>query len=320
MKRKLDTLKAIALGVTLLLIAILFIFNPARYANACLQGFLLWAECVLPSLFPFSVLTLLFTQSGLAEKVSLPLQRVARRLRLPQPFAVCLLISLFSGYPTGSRVLLQLHQNGALSKDETARLAFLCSTAGPLFAVGTVGGKLLGDGKLGLLLFAVHLLSVLVIGYLFARKKNGKDSVRSTAMKRSKNLLHDCFASAVLAVCVAGGYIAFFCCLAQMLSDCNLLLPLQWALAKVLPTGQAQALCSGLIEATTGCALSARCGGAFALPITGFLLTFGGASILAQQLGYLQQANVKPLPFIGIKALQALLCFLILLPISLILT
>ena len=35
----------------------------------------MWAECVLPSLFPFMVITLIFIKTGIAEKAALPLKR-----------------------------------------------------------------------------------------------------------------------------------------------------------------------------------------------------------------------------------------------------
>ena len=54
-----------------------------------------------------------------------------------------------------------------------------------------------------------------------------------------------------------------------------------------------------------------------ALPLAGALVTFGGASILAQQLCYLQKCGVKAAPFILFKAAQAALCFALLLPYSL---
>ena len=80
--------------------------------------------------------------------------------------------------------------------------------------------------------------------------------------------------------------------------------------------GAAAGVCRGLIEATGGCARVIECGGRLALPITGFLITFGGLSIILQQLCYLTKCGVKPLAFIAAKALQGGVCFLLLLPFA----
>ena len=69
----------------------------------------------------------------------------------------------------------------------------------------------------------------------------------------------------------------------------------------------------GLIEATAGCRELSLSPARLTLPLCGFLITFGGASILAQQLAYLTKAGVKTLYFIFVKLLQGLLCFAILL-------
>ena len=44
-----------------------FIIYPERYITRCFEGFIMWAECVLPSLFPLMVITLIFIKTGIAE-------------------------------------------------------------------------------------------------------------------------------------------------------------------------------------------------------------------------------------------------------------
>ena len=89
------------LALTLLAAAI--IIFPERYVSCCFRGFAMWAECVLPSLFPFMVITLIMIKSGFAHKAALPLKKVTGAFGLPPAAAVCLLISVCSGYPAGSK-------------------------------------------------------------------------------------------------------------------------------------------------------------------------------------------------------------------------
>ena len=70
------------------------------------------------------------------------------------------------------------------------------------------------------------------------------------------------------------------------------------------------AVCLGLIEPTTGCrAIAAAANGKLAVEVSGFLITFGGVSIILQQLAYLTTCGVKPLKFIAVKLIQAAICF-----------
>ncbi|HBN12428.1 MAG TPA: hypothetical protein DD415_02320, partial [Clostridiales bacterium] len=69
-------LKLISLCLALTFLAGAIVIYPERYVTCCFQGFAMWAECVLPSLFPFMVITLILIKSGAADKASLPLKKV----------------------------------------------------------------------------------------------------------------------------------------------------------------------------------------------------------------------------------------------------
>ena len=121
--------------------------------------------------------------------------------------------------------------------------------------------------------------------------------------------------SGVLTVLCVGGFITFFFVLMQALSDLHISAPLERLLSFPLSAagseGAAAGLTAGLLEATQGCASIAASGAPLALPLCAFLVTFGGGSILAQQLAFLTGAGVKAGSFIGIKILQGIAAFLL---------
>ena len=82
-------IKTVIPCAALTLLAAAFIIYPERYIECCLKGFAMWAECVLPSLFPFMVITLVMIKAGFAEKAALPLKKVTGIFRLPPSAAVC---------------------------------------------------------------------------------------------------------------------------------------------------------------------------------------------------------------------------------------
>lgn len=268
---------------------------------------------MLPSLFPFMVITLIAVKSGFAEKASLPLKKITGIFNLPPAAAVCFIISACSGYPAGARCLLEFYENGSLDTSDCKKLSLLCSTSGPLFIIGSIGVRMLDDKSAGWKILLAHFISIISIALFLAlfSKRNKKSQFKRTPQKG--NLLYDSFYNAVISVAVAGGFIAFFSVSARILSDFNFLILFEKLFCLFTDEKSANALSIGLVEATAGCRNLAAATSNLKLPLCGFLITFGGASIIAQQLAYLTKTGVKPLYFIGVKFLQGALCFLLLL-------
>lgn len=310
MKRK---IAYIALCLALLSFGAAIIIHPERYVNCCLQGFAMWAECVLPSLFPFMVITLVFVKSGMAQKASLPLARVTGKLNFPSAAAACYILSICSGYPAGSRVVGEFTDNGCIQRADAAKVAYLCSTSGPLFIVGSVGFKMFKSAAAGFKILICHILSVTLVSIIISLLSKKRESRVAPRISPDDNVLYDSFYGAVVAVCVAGGFIAFFYVVATFCTNFNILYPVQAVLNNILGENLSAAFTLGLIEATTGCRALGACTGKLSLPLAGFLITFGGVSILLQQLSYLIKAGVKPFKFIAVKFVQAVVCFVLLL-------
>ena len=354
-------LPAALLSALLLFLLCLLLTAPARYAEACIQGMALWAKAVLPALFPFLILTGLLTKLGAAQKLADRLSPLTEKIGLPGSAAYCLLVSLLSGYPVGSRTVADLYKGGAITREQAKRMSVLCSTSGPMFLVGSVGGAMFGSAAAGAVLLAAHLLAVigvyLALYFANRRKKrnihagqkapaphaglkktmpphtlrvqNKTAAPQTTATPASENkrnktaaphpdtdgILAASVQSGVLTVLCVGGFIAFFFVLMQALSDLHISAPLErllsFPLAAAGSEGAAAGLTAGLLEATQGCASIAASGAPLALPLCAFLVTFGGGSILAQQLAFLTGAGVKAGPFIGIKILQGIAAFLL---------
>lgn len=313
---KVKKLKYVLLCAALVFFAAALIIYPERYVDCCFKGFALWAECVLPSLFPFMVITLILIKTGIAEKASLPLKKISGKFKLPPAAAVCFLMSILSGYPAGARALCEFYDNGCLNEADCKKLSVLCSTSGPLFILGSVGYKMFGDKSAGFKILLAHAISVIAISLilsLFGKKPQQKPIRRARV---DDNVLYNSFYGAVISVAVAGGFISFFCVAAQLISDFNLLLPFEKILCLFTDEASASAVCKGIIEATAGCRALSLNGGKLSIPFAGLLITFGGISIIMQQLCYLLKAGVNAAYFIGVKFLQGAVCFLILLLIA----
>ena len=306
------TAAAALLSAAALLLIILLAMSPARYAAACLEGVSLWAKAVLPSLFPFFILTALLTKLGAAEKLADKLSPLTKKCKLPGVAAYCFLLSILSGYPVGSRIVADLAKNGSITERQAARMSAVCSTSGPMFLIGSVGGAMFGSSKAGVILLASHILTVLLACLAFVPfLKPLPEPPPKKFAPSADNILYESVYGAVISILCVGGFIAAFYVLSLALSDLQILWLPEKFFGLFFPQEIARGLCAGLLEATHGCALLASGGGIFALPAAAFCVTFGGACILCQQLGYLKSAGVKAAPFIGIKALQGIAAFLL---------
>lgn len=307
---------AAAASAALLFILVFIAISPKRYADACLEGLKTWLLFVVPSLFPFFVFTSLLTKLGFASKAAGKLSPLMEKgFRLPGTAAYCFLMSAISGYPVGSRVACDLAENGLLERKNATFAGALCSTSGPMFVIGSVGAAMFRSAACGAVLFASHLTAVIAVSFIAARFRKRENAPRALPpLRNADNILYESVYGGVVSILCVGGFIALFYVLSEMLSAVKLLAPLAWLFEKMLSPLGAQgagiAFAEGLLEVTHGCAALSETGTA-TLPAAAFLITFGGACILAQQLSYLKRAGAKTGAFLLFKLAQGIAAFFI---------
>ena len=159
------------LGGLLLFAGILFHADTAvAYAK---QGLSLCGNLILPSLFPFFVLTFLLNDLGLPGYLGRFTEPIMQKLfGISGTGAAAFLMGITGGYPLGAGCIADLVQKGELTPDEGDRLLLFCNNSGPAFLIGAVGVGIFHSGGVGLLLYAVHVFSALVTGlFLSGRNK-----------------------------------------------------------------------------------------------------------------------------------------------------
>lgn len=74
-----------------------------------------------------------------------------------------IILSLVSGYPVGAAAVGELYRAGVFSKRQAEALASVSIGAGPAYIIVGVGKGMFGSIRTGVLLFAVHILSALIL-------------------------------------------------------------------------------------------------------------------------------------------------------------
>lgn len=135
----------------------------------------LCAATVVPSLFPFLVVTALLLHLGLDSALRPLCGRVMQPLfRMRGECAAPLLAGLLGGYPTGARAAAQLYSQGTLTRREAQRLLGFCNNCSPGFMIGFVGAGVFKSSGVGACLLVIHIISALISGMILCRLR-GKE-------------------------------------------------------------------------------------------------------------------------------------------------
>lgn len=303
--------------VLLIFLTIALAIFPEKYSLSTYNGVLLWAISVMPSLLPYFFLTALLTKTNALSGAFYKLTPFTNKcFRLGGISFYAFFMSVLSGYPVGSKIISDLHEAGVISDGEASRMSILCSTSGPLFIIGAVGSGMFFSKTVGLIIYVCHVLSA-ILTTLILRGTFSPPLLQQhkISFNKSDNFLYEAVYSSVISVLVVGGFISVFYVISEILTDFNLLMPLEFliktVLAPVSPSGsEAKAVTVGLLEFTKGCKNLSSLGiNPLTVSLCCFLITFGGASVIMQSIAFLKKAKVRCLFFIAGKLIQALISF-----------
>lgn len=264
------------------------IISPETATLAAKKSILLWASAVLPSLFPFFILSKALYFSGGIKLFSKIFKPVMRFLLIPEEYAFAFAVSLICGYPTGSRTVGQMMKNGLDDGDYAACL--FCSS-GPVFIIGTVGSGMLKSVTLGAALYCIHVCTLIILSCFLSPKQKSGAKVNTNI----EGGMAQAVSESVLAILNVCGFMVFFGIINGFISP---ILPKNTALRGML---------SGLIEFTGG--LNILSCDSVNLPQMSFLLSFGGGCVISQCLACLKGINVCK--FIFCRILSGCTAFLL---------
>lgn len=201
------------------------------------EGTQLCLRALIPSLFPFFVLSILLTSCITGQKIRL-MSPISRALGMRPGTESLLLIGLLGGYPVGAQTVAQAYETGALTKQEAERLLGFCNNAGPAFLFGIVAVKFASTSA-AWALWGIHILSALITGMLLPRTTD----ITLTAMKRQGVTLNAALQRAIKVTATVCGWVVLF---RVVIAFCG-----KW-IYPYLPI-TAQVLLTGSLELANGC-------------------------------------------------------------------
>ncbi len=309
----------IFVSAILFLLAALILF-PSESVSAARDGVELCLNVIVPSLFPFFVLSTLCVELGLIqalgrgmEKVMLPLFRVGGAC------AGAFLMGIVGGYPVGARTAIALYEKGQCSKAEAERLLSFCNNSGPAFILGVVGAGIFSSSTVGLWLYGAHVASSVLVGLLF--RFYGDKTVRGTQAIVSDSRapgFAQCFTESVrnafsgtLNICA---FVIFFTVLIRLLFLTGIITHLAGFLAWCLrdlgvDASITESLLIGVIEMTSGVWSLRDMAGSLSqrLCMAAFILGWAGLSVHCQVLSFIGSGGLSPKTYFFGKLLHGIL-------------
>jgi sporulation integral membrane protein YlbJ len=308
-----DALICIAL---LAAVAALVIF-PKESIAAAQSGLTLCLNVIIPSLFPFFVLSTLIVQLGLARYFGRVLEPVMRPLfNVGGACSTAFVLGFIGGYPVGAKTVIALYENGSCTKAEAERLLSFCNNSGPAFILGVVGAGVFSSSAIGLLLYLTHTLASICVGLIFrywgrSNKKDNTARLPAPPPLRFTPAFVESVKSAFQTTINICGFVIFFTIFIKLLFLSGLLPLIASGIGAIFsPFGfdkaWAERLLTGLIELTSGVwtLQGAASELSRSVAMAAFMLGWAGLSIHCQVLSFIGDSGLSVRTYIYGKVLQ----------------
>lgn len=289
-----------ALGVGLLAATAALMLYPQESMEAVRAGLELCFNVIIPSLFPFFVLSSLVVELGLAGYLGRALEPVMRPLfNVSGACASAFALGFIGGYPVGAKTAISLYQDGMCTKTEAERLLAFCNNSGPAFILGVVGTGVFSNSRVGMLLYLAHAAASVCIGLLFRFYRRGgekREEVRPTPKfeaRRFTAAFTDSIKGSFLSTLNICAFVVFFTVVIKLLCLSGLLPAVAKGLGVLLaPWGfsaqWAERLLTGALELSSGVwSLTGEGALAGRVSMAAFMLGWAGISVHCQVLSFI---------------------------------
>ncbi len=294
------TRKNAGMFLVVLLFGILLIGYPDTVTNAAKDALVLCFDAVIPSLFPFFILSSFAVNIGFLRAAGNFISPVANALFSVSGSGVAAFVTgLLCGSPTGAKTVAELYEKGMIEKEEAERLLGFCNNVSPVFIIGSVG-KMTGDVEYGKTLFIVHIIASILTGMFLSvgHRKQCKTKKMTVFAVGVADALTDAVHKSVITMLNVCGYVVLFSVVVAFLRRFFLKIVIAPLFADVI---------GGILEMTVGA--KAICASDVSLSAKLILLSgifgFGGLCVFCQGCSAVSGTGLSVKTYFFGKLLQA---------------
>ena len=325
-------MKNTLISVFFTLTSCIFLIILLVYSKDCISlasnGLLIWFNTMIPSLFPFMVLSGFMVRSGLSLKIGQWLQPfLGIFFRLPSHMLYVIFMGFLCGFPMGAKIVTDMLEKEQITVKEGEYLLAFCNNIGPLYMLGYViplfnyRSPWLILGLMYFIPFGYGLFLRYIGTYKYTLSNIGKNNglinkpllsacAYKTVQAKNTNYLY-CFqeslSSAIEQITMLGGCMIFFNCLLIFPQILGAVLS---NLTTTIYSPLLTAILSSLIEIGGGLQqLSENFSYLFVILS---LLTFGGLSCITQTYFIIKNTGLKISTYIKHKLIQSCIYIILL--------
>ena len=260
-----------------------------------LDGMSLAIKCVIPSSFPFMVLSDIYVSYGKPESIYLLSSFLSSILGVPKAALAAFICGNIGGFPIGAKMVSDAYREGRISRSEAERILPLCNNPSCAFIIGAVGMGMYGDIKLGILLTVSVFASTLICG-MATRTPKCKTDFSDYITRQSYSFVNSVKAAGASSVNIIS-FISIFCVALGIIKKRVKYAPILYIIYAFSEVSNAVKSFSELhnISPILSIALSA------------FSLGFGGACVAMQSTSFTTSCGLKMRRYYSLKFLQGII-------------
>ncbi len=291
-KRWPGEMKSVLLLISVLTFGLFLSGETAEYVK---EGMSLAIRCVIPSSFPFMIISDIYVAYGSPENIRI-LRKLFSALFGLSPIGLAPFIcGNVGGFPIGAKMVSDLYTSGALSKNDAERLLPLCNNPSCAFIVGAVGLGIYGDARVGFLLLGAVYVSTVVCG-IITRSNSDKNEFDDNNARQNYNFVESAKRAGISSIGIIS-FISIFSVLSGITKKHVKSLPLCCLIFSVLEVTNATKSFSELANFSPCLALS----------LSAFSLGFGGICVGMQSSVFTSPSGLSMKKYYGIKLLEGAL-------------
>lgn len=269
--------KRYLLGIAAFAGMIVLILDGKTATAGAYDGIVICIQTVIPSLFPFFILSNLITATYTGTKMKI-LHPISKLCRLSDGQESLVIPAFLGGYPVAAQTIAQGWRSGQIEKQEAERLMGFCNNAGPSFLFG-MASVMFPQNWMAWALWGIHIVSAIIT----ARFIPGKRSCESKIPLQNVSL-PNALRSAVSAMASVCGWVVFFRVMIAFLNRWILwMIPKSW-----------QVLAIGILELSNGCMQLPQISDVgLRFIVCSGMLAFGGLCVMMQVSSAAQGLSLK---------------------------
>lgn len=262
----------------------LIVFSNAGNSGA-IEGLNLCYNVVIPSLFPFTVFSLIIFESGFFDRLSIS-------KNIEELFIFFL--SSIGGFPVGAKIINNAYKRKSLSKKNAELMLGYCVSSGPSFIILSLGIQILNNKVIGYILFFSNLTANLIIMAVLSNFKDKNQTIKiskSETKSFSENFVNSTY-DATVSITAICAYVTLFSTIISVINS-------------MLGENPIKKILLPLLEITNGVTLTDN------IYFIAFLLGFGGICVHIQILTMCSDLKPNYLKFLALRVIHGTLLVII---------